>query len=208
MALLDGVFAELARLMPVSAANYAKRFLEYFYDNAFQTELGRRLMAMGRPKKYLVEAGLNLLTAFFESRLAENTALKKFVKEVGIDVAPEISKRMINGAREAILAGAQTVEESEVARLLLGLEDKQLIDLLDWLYEKPTDELKASLNRLALMSAEQIARLMRFSSEDRERFFGILNPRPKPKEERGILGLIADDIEKVSARFEKKETGQ
>ncbi len=211
MGFLDAKFVRLAELLPVFAANYAKRFLEHVYDNAFDTPLGQKLAAMGKSKKYAVEFGLNLLTAFFEDRLAENTKLKKFVKEVGIDVAPEISKRMINGAKEEILAGAATDEEKELAGILLALEDKELIELLNWFYEKPAAEMMAVSGQLSLMSAEQIARLMRFSTEDREKFFGVLDPRSRPKKGRGALGMMADDINKLNERLEKshrKETGQ
>ena len=141
MGRLDAKFARLVELLPVFAANYAKRFMEHVYDSAFQTELGRKLAAMGKPSKYTVEFGLNLLTAFFEDQLAENTKLRKFVKEVGIDVAPEISKRMINGAREEIKMSAKTAEEKEVAQLLFGLEDNEFIGLFGWLYEKQVLEM-------------------------------------------------------------------
>lgn len=212
MGFLDAEFARLAELMPVFAANYAKRFMEHVYDNAFATPLGQKLAAMGKSKKYAVEFGLNLLTAFFEGRLAENTKLKKFVKEVGIDVAPEISKRMINGVRDEVLASAGTDEEKELVGILLALEDKELIELLNWLYEKPVSEKTTVLGQLSLMSAEQIVRLMRFSTEDREKFFGILNPKPQPEETgRGVLGLMADDINKLNEKLEesrRKEAGQ
>lgn len=75
MGLLDVKFARLAELLPVFAANYAKRFMERVYDSAFDTPLGQKLAAMGKSKKYAVEFGLNLLTAFFEDRLAENMKL-------------------------------------------------------------------------------------------------------------------------------------
>lgn len=211
MGLLDVKFARLAELLPVFAANYVKRFMERVYDSAFDTPLGRKLVAVGKSKKYAVEFGLNFLTAFFEERLAENTKLRKLVKEVGIDVAPEISKRMINGAREEISLSAKTAEEREIAQVLLELDDKTLFDLLNWLYEKPLPELRTTLSQLFLMSAEQVARLMRFSAEDREKFFGILNPRPRPKEGRSIFGMMADDINQLNEKLEKsrrKETGQ
>ena len=205
MGFLDDKFARLAELLPVFAANYAKRFLEHVYDSAFETELGRKLASMGKSKKYAVELGLNLLTAFFEDRLAENTKLQKFVKEVGIDVAPEISKRMINGAasaREEISASAQTDEEKELAEILLALEDKELVELLRWLYEKPAAEKATLLGQLSLMSAEQIARLMYFSAEQREKFFGILNPQPPSQEARqGVLRAMTDDIRKLREGF-------
>ncbi len=214
MGLLDTKFARLAELLPVFAANYAKRFMEHVYDNAFDTPIGQKLIAVGESKKYAVEFGLNLLTAFFEDRLAENTKLKKFVKEVGIDVAPEISKRMINGVRDEVLAGAATNEEKELAGILLALEDKELIDLLNWLYEKPVSEKTTVLKQLSLMSVEQVARLMRFSDEDRKKFFGILNPKLQLQEPRlqenqqGILSLMADDVRKLRKKFGTKGEGQ
>ena len=182
MGFLDAKFARLAELLPVFAANYAKRFMEHVYDEAFQTSFGQRLAAMGKSRKYTVEFALNLLSAFFEDRLAENTKLAKFVKEVGIDAAPEISKRLINGVKGEILASAKTEEEKELAQILFRLEDKELFEALNWLYEKSASEKAIILSQLSLMSAEQTARLMNFSVEDREKFFGVLNPRPRPKE--------------------------
>lgn len=209
MGLLDTKFSRLTKLLPVFAANYAKRFLEHVYDSGFKTPLGQHLASMSKSKKYAVEFALNTLTAFFEDRLTENTKLKKFVKEVGIDIAPEISKRMFNGAREEILANAGTPEEKEAVRILLELQDEELRGLLKWLYDKPVPETAVILDQLSLMSAEQVARLMNFSAEDRERFFGIIDPRTRPKEpKRGVLGMIADDINKLNERLEKKEMKQ
>ncbi|OHB17761.1 MAG: hypothetical protein A2734_02795 [Parcubacteria group bacterium RIFCSPHIGHO2_01_FULL_40_30] len=204
MGFLDAKFTRLVELLPVFAANYAKRFMEHVYDNVFQTPFGQKLVAMGKSKKYAVEFGLNLLTAFFEDRLAENTKLKKFVKEVGIDVVPEISKRMINGAREEILGSAKTLEEKEIVQILFGLEDKELFGLLGWFYEKSASELMAISSQLSLMSAEQIARLMNFSVEDREKYFGVLNPRSRPKEaKQEILKAMTDDIKGLRQRFQR-----
>lgn len=209
MGFLDARFAYLAELLPVFTANYVKRFMERVYDTAFQTGLGQRLAAMGKPKKYAVEFGLNLLTAFFEDRLAENSKLRKFLKEVGIDVAPEISKRLVNGVRDEILASAKTSEEREIAQVLLGLEDEELIDLLNWLCEKPAAELREILGRLCLMSAEQIARLMDFSVEDREKFFSVVVPRPRPslretsrkQSEPTFGGVVRQDMAKAAERL-------
>ena len=61
-------------------------------------------------------------------------------------------------------------------------------------------------SQLSFMSAEQIARLMRFSVEDRERFLGIFNPKPHSKETgRPFFGLMADDVRKVRQKFRSKE---
>ena len=73
--------------LAVFSAGYMKRWLEgNLYDKVFKTELGAKLKSLDEKSRYGIEFGLNLLTAFFEQKLAEDTALKKFVKEVGIDV--------------------------------------------------------------------------------------------------------------------------
>jgi len=198
MAFFDGLLSKLVRIWPTFLSGIVKRLLEYVYDKGFESPLGRRTS-----KKHTVEVFLNLLNALFDDQLAENTKLKKFLKEVGIDAAPEISKRMFNGIREEILASAKTDKEKDVAQVLLGLEDKELIPLLNWLYETPASERMKISGYLSLMSAEQIARLMNFSLEDRERFFGIIDPRPRPKEGRGILGMMTDDINTLNDRLER-----
>lgn len=164
---------QLTELLPVFLANYIKRFLERAYDHAFQTELGQKLIGLSSGKKYGLEFILNALTAFFESRLAENTKLAKFAKEVGIDVAPEISKRMINGAKEEISLSAQTLQEKEVVALLLSLEDKDLVELLKWLYEKEEAEKRIFLGQLSSLSINELSRLLRLSSTEREQFLNL-----------------------------------
>ncbi|MBI2003611.1 MAG: hypothetical protein HYS78_01390 [Parcubacteria group bacterium] len=196
---------KVTELLPVFLANYIKRFLEKGYDQAFQTRLGQWLVGLGPGKKHALEAIFYALTSFFESRLAENTKLKKLVKEVGIDVAPEISKRMINGTKQEIEASAKTPEEKELAQLLLELEDKDLLGLLNWLYGKEASEVKTISSQLSRLSREEIAKLMEFSPEDREKFFAILNPKTRPKEGRGLLGIMADDINKLNERFEESK---
>jgi len=195
--------------LPVFAANYAKRSLEYLYDNAFKTPLGQRFLTLGTAKKYAVEFFLNALSSFFELRFKESTSLRKFAKELVTDAAPEVSKRLINGAKHEIEESAKTLEEKELARLLLELEDKDLLGLLNWLYGKGGLEIRTISFQLSRLSPEEIAKLMNLSVDDREKFFGLLNPRSRPKKDRGLLGMMADDINELNERIEKshrKET--
>lgn len=173
---------EVAELLPTFAANYVKRFLERAYDGLFQTKTGAWLASLSPGKKYGTEFALYALTAFFDSRLAENTKLAKFIKEVGIDAAPEISKRMVNGVRQEVILSAVSPEEKGLADLLLSLEDKELIELLRWLYEKEASEKRNLLGLISVLSSEQITRLLGLSVEEREKFSGLLNPPEEPEE--------------------------
>lgn len=195
---------ELQELLPTFLANYTKRFLEKGYDRAFQTGLGQKLAGLSPGKKYGIEFALYTLAAFFDSRLAGNTKLRKFAKEVGIDAAPEIAKRMINGAREEIPLSASTPEEKELAQLLLGLEDKELKEIISWLYEKDISEKMAILARLATLSTTETVRLLNLSAEEREKFFSVLKPQPQSEPTFG--DVLRQDMAKGAERLrETKE---
>ena len=198
--MFDKVMEHLPGIIP----KYAKRGLEHLYDRAFETPLGLKLKSLGMPKKYALEFLLYGLTELFESRWKDNTALSHIFKEVAVDVSPEIAKRMINGAREEIMASVETApaEEKELASFLLELEDQDLTELLNWLYQKTPAEKKQILVCFRFFSAEQIAKLMGFTDQDREKFFDILNPQPPSQEvKHKILKAITDDVRKLRQRL-------
>lgn len=85
----------------IFAAGYAKRWMEgNFYDRVIDTKIGRRFKKMDKKAVFGIEFGLNFLTTILDQKLNDNTALKKFIKEIGMDAASEISKRLINGAKK------------------------------------------------------------------------------------------------------------
>ena len=203
---LREMFDKTMEYLPGIAAKYAKRGLERLYDRAFETPLGLKLKRLGLPKKYALEFFLYNLTELFELRWKDNTALSHFLKGVAVDVSPEMAKRMINGVKEKILASVETApaEEKELAGFLLEFEDQELVELLNWLYQKTPAEMKQILDRLRLFSVEQIARLMRFTDRDREKFFGILNPQPPSQEvKERILRAMTNDVKGLRQKFQR-----
>ena len=82
----------------VFAAGYVKRWMESgVYDRLFKTKYGEKIKRLDKKAAYGIEFGLNFLTSVLDQKISEDTALKKFIKEVGMDAASEISKRLING---------------------------------------------------------------------------------------------------------------
>lgn len=81
----------------VILSGYAKRLLENQYDRIFETAAGKEIKRLDDHYRYGMELGLNFLNAFFEQHIVDNTPFKKFLKLVGTDAAPELSKRIING---------------------------------------------------------------------------------------------------------------
>lgn len=137
-----------------------------------QSDLGQKLRSLDAKAKYGIEFGLNLLSVFFDQALAEDTALKRLVKEVGLDAAPEISRRLINHA--------QTAEEQDLIHSLLAMGQEELIKLLGWLYEIDAKRRKKMLQDIGDLSVEELTSLSRMNSEDRERLLGLFVPARKP----------------------------
>jgi len=150
------------------AAAYLKRWLEgNIYDRLFKTEVGKKLKRLPKGARYAIEFGLYLLTVFFDQKLSDDTALKKFVKEVGVDVGPEISKRLINNQ--------ESQREKELVSILLELDDQALRELLNWFYEIEPTERQRILRRLCELSPEKVLRLSGLTPEDRRRLIDLLN---------------------------------
>lgn len=190
--------------LAVFSSAYLKRWMEaHFYDSIFETQFGERLKNLDKKAKYGIEFGLNLLTAFFDQKLSEDTALKKFVKQVGIDAGPEISKRLINNAKEQLSKNVKSPEEKELVGVLLQLEGRTLIDLLDWLYDTEETKRAEVVKQLSRLSLDEVAKLAQLTPENMKRLFDLISPTEKVKEKRTLLSPKAvQEIEGATARIQ------
>jgi hypothetical protein len=183
----------------VFSAGYLKRWLEgNFYDKIFKTELGEELKSLDKKARYGIEFGLNLLNAFFDEKIAKDTALKKFVKEVGLDMGPKISKRLINNTKEHLNSNARSSDEKELVSILLELDDQTLVDLLNWLYDieqTKREEVKKQLSRL---SFDEIVKLTHLSPADKKRLLDLLKSPPSEK----IIDRVNEQLKSVNERWE------
>jgi len=188
------------------SAGFMKRWLERnLYDRIFKTELGERLRSIDKKARYGIEVGLNLLTAFFEQKLSEDTALKKFVKEVGIDVGPEISKRLINNAKEKLISNAESSDDKELANVLLDLDDQTLIALLDWLYNVEPAERTKILKQLSQLSFDELVRLAQLTPENRKRLLDLFKKPPSERFPEKVHRKLKEFDEKWGKGLERCE---
>lgn len=195
--------------LAVVAANYVKRWLEDPYDKIFQTEIGQKIKNLDTKAKYAIEFASYLLTAFFDQKLKDDTALKKFVQGVGTDVGPELSKRMINGAKERLESNAVTKEEKDLVSFLLQLDQTVLMELLDWLYRVEPDERTHMIKQLHSLSLSDIEALMKMDPEARTRLLNLLLVSPKKRF--SLPPQLVEDMDKatlklkaISGRLKKK----
>jgi hypothetical protein len=146
--------------LAVFSAGYLKRWLEtHLYDKIFETEIGKKFKSLGTREKYTIEAGLNLLTVFFDQKLSTDSAVKKLIKQVGTDIAPELSSRLVGEVKDHIRQTAAVLEEKELAKVLAELDDQVLTDLLKWLKTVSGAEREKVLRLFKELNGEEVARL-------------------------------------------------
>ena len=204
---------EILNGFAVFSSAYMKRWLEgHFYDRIFETQFGGKLKTLDKKAKYGIEFGLNLLTAFFDQKLSDDTTLKRFVKEVGLDVGPEVSKRLINNAKEHLSKSANSPEERELVNVLLQLEDQTLIGLLNWLYEIELTQREKVLKQMSSLSLDEVVKLAQLTPENIERLFELINPTSQSKEKRALIspkatqkiGEAAEKIQEIRRKLREK----
>lgn len=183
---------QVANGLAVFSANYLKRWLEgNLYDRFFQTNLGQKLKGLDAKAHYGIEFGLNLLAVFFDRALSDDTALKRFVKEVGLDAAPEISKRLINHATNR--------QEQELVRALLAMGHEQLVQLLRSLYEVEPGLRKKMLKQIEKLSMDELLKLALMPSNEREQLMGLFVSEEKPWLSPAEVQSIDQATEKLKA---------
>lgn len=108
---LNMINQKLLNSLAILAAGYAKRWMEgNLYDKVFETKFGEKFKNLDKKSVYGIEFGLNFLTSILDQKFHDDTALKKFIKEIGMDAASELSKRLINGTREASSDNVEFIE--------------------------------------------------------------------------------------------------
>lgn len=178
--------------LAVFSANYIKRLLERnLYDRIFETEFGQQLKNLDANQRYGIEFGLNLLSVFFDRAIAADSGLKRVVKELGVDAAPEISKRLLNHANSP--------QERELIRALLALNSDDLTELLRWLGEEP-EERDRILRQIRGLSVDQIATIANMESGQRKELMAILAPRRRD----WLSDEWVDAFDKKTVEIEKR----
>jgi len=155
------------------AANYVKRWMEgHVYDPLIRTNVGKALEAQGPTTKYGIELALNLLAAYFDHSLSGDTVLKRLVKEIGIDAAPEISKRLVNNSH--------TESDRHIAETLLDLDPKEMVSLLTWLYETPSAERRDRVAFLTTLDNHELSRFAQLPPDMRRQLLDLLRLESPP----------------------------
>lgn len=191
---------DIMNSLAVFSSLYTKRFLEgNFYDKILDTQLGKKIKSLDKKGKYAIEFGLNLLTVFFDQKLAGDTALKRFVKEVGIDASPEISARLISSAEDS-----NSPEQKDLVKMLLQLDEKALVELLNGLYDMNQKERTKILKHISTLSFDELGKLARVTSANIEKIIGLIEPQIEDKKIGPLLSpKMVEDIQKTTAKIEK-----
>jgi uncharacterized protein YjeT (DUF2065 family) len=199
---------DLKQTLAMVASLYTKRFAEDAYDRVFQGALGQKLVSLNKEIRLGLEASFYLLTAYFDRVFQEDTPLRKYVKEVALDTAPEVAKRMMNGKVRPELVGlaseARSKEERVMIHSLLKLPDDQLANLLRWVANATEEDRSRLVRALADLPDEQLKRFLGLSPEEKEMLVG-LHARPAPKKRSPELeDALRDAHTRVDASLRKQ----
>lgn len=166
----------ISNWIAVVASNYAKRFLEGRYTQLFQSDMGKELKKLNIQTKYVMEFILYSLSAIADRRISENSPLKKFIKEVGGDIAPEIAKRLINGDAEYSAFSELLPENEALLNYLLEIEEADLQQIVSSLKNTHGDSQSEVLKDLLLQAKAGLKKIS-FSSETQKGFLETVNDR-------------------------------
>lgn len=197
--------SEVRQGLALLSANYLKRILERQYDRAMATNLGQKLKSLDPKARYGIEFGLNLLAVFFDKTLAGDTVLKRLVKEVGLDAAPEISKRLINHGAHAV-----DDHEKELLQSMLALPSEDLVRLLKWLFDVDSKHRTRVIQHMGTLSTEELATVADLKVAEREQLFELFAPRDSPSTSSAVaegLDEATASLRAFRARLRRKREG-
>jgi hypothetical protein len=194
--------------LAIFASGYAKRWMESNYDKLMRTAAGKKLTSLGSTQKYAIEAGLYALMTYADQKLKTDTPLKKFLTEVGKDAAPEIAKRIINGAkRELEIDGGRlrSPEEKLAAQSLLELDTEALTKLLEWVESSDQAERGEAMSRLRGLSKDELEKIAGLAPSHRKILLGIDKPAvAAPTTKSSRLTSVVTEMEQWDAALEAK----
>ena len=104
------------------ASGYGKMFLERPYDELFKTVWGQRLKGLGIGTKNGLALASGLGFFFLQRKLASNTALTQFFREVTADAWPELAKRLLNGWTDFLTECGQQAKTTEAEQMVTNLK--------------------------------------------------------------------------------------
>jgi hypothetical protein len=195
-------------------ADYTKRYLEGKYTKLMDTPTGKKLIELGGGEKNVLEFVAYLVSAMGGKKLPENTIAQKAFKQVVVDFAPEIMKRIRNGDLEvakAIKPGnekklIETIFEldgekiTSLISLLNGLEEPLRSQILENLSGLSSDK----LGKLAVFDGKIMAQVSQFFESD------YFNKDARTPKKESLLSKIESELKGLNQfleeRIEKKET--
>jgi len=160
-------------------SSYVKRWLEHHYDSLMASKVARPMMEAGPVTRYGIEATLYALTAYADAQWTPQSMMGKLIKEVARDAPSEISRRMVNGFREQVIASRSTGQARQVEEALLQMDDDALGPLLVWLARIGPEERAKVREMFAGLSDEEIEDVVSRSPEELAALMSKFEPPPQ-----------------------------
>lgn len=176
---------KLGMVMPGVAAMYVKRLLEDPYDRLAETAFFTKLKGLDSREKGAIELVSYILTAIVDLKLPSGGLLQYLFKEVGVDFAPEMAKRMMNGKkiREVLLSIPTDASYGGLLGTLLEIkDDEQLSDLVGWIFNKGPERWAEAVKKMGQLSSSQFARFAELDPTVRQQILEIFSQQASTTE--------------------------
>jgi hypothetical protein len=182
-----------------------KQQLEPLIDAFFlQTESGRKLLAMSKGKRWLLNIGLLVVNAYGGQKLPEGTALQKSIKEVLVDILPEGGSRLIRGSPEFMgseIAIASTPGTAYPPLGLLQLSRDEIEAISNWLKDTSPEDRQQFKQFTHGFSPEELQKFLSLSHESRK---GLMDTFSPPKTKKPRSAEVQADLNEARNRLEER----
>ena len=160
-------------------AGYFKRWIEQHYDTLMASKIARPVMDAGPVTRYGIEAILYALTAYVDANWTPQSLMGKLIKEVAKDAPSEISRRMVNGFREQVVASRSAGQAQQVEEALFRMDDDALGLLFVWLVRIGPEERSKIQAMFDGLSDEEIEDVLSRSHEELVELISQFEPPPQ-----------------------------
>jgi hypothetical protein len=176
----DKMAKERSDSLALFISNYLKRMLEESYNQFGKSKICQMLKSQNSAVKYAIEAMLYSLSVFLNQEVSQNSVFKRVLVEIGTDAAPELAKRIINGAKQQLQETNAPTEDKKLAAKILDLDPASLQRFLqDFISMEPVERGRVA-KQISGLDKAKLEKLIRLPLETLKQFAQMINEVESP----------------------------
>lgn len=184
--------------------DYGRRLMEEVYDKMVESKVFESIRNKPEPLKYAIEALLYSVSAVLGQKFPQKNMFQKTFAGIANDAAPELAKRIINGAKKRVADNEiSNPKVSRLAALVLELTDEPLNKFLDSLLTLDPEKRQTVLAYISSFDPEEALRLILLPEgvlTKHAEIFGRKEKLKEPKIEAGKSNTVEELTQRIRAK--------